>query len=384
MASSEEIDNKKRHARARLFMLTGLVLFLASVAVLFLIVKNPKQLQGLDYKGIIINRHPLPFKKRAFTDTGTVSATDYLLKTKEFDSLIKTTEQDTVVATEIRREKVYHIEEQMGELDRKAFATIQSICGDIDHSEEIEKYVARMGIPKDFVLRVGRSVGMLRWNSDFGNAFHGEGDNEGDVKGVNWASGCLIGDSYFITAGHCFEPMVNEYVTPIKGHLALESKDLAKLMNVVFNYETDASTGLIRKDTMSFPVLELVEYRHGGRDYSIVRLGKNNGQDPGKLFGYLKADPQESTNTQQTVCLIQYPLGEAKRVDVGPLRYSDQTFLYYDHIDTRGGASGSPVISYPYGYIEGIHIIGGCTSTKGSNQAVRIQSIRIYSQILQE
>ncbi len=356
--------------------------------ILFLGACHQNETQESDNMGYMkmnIHRYPLPLKKESEAKHNFITPLEYVDEKKSLDSLVKTVEQDTALSAGTKREKIFNFQKAMGELNKDAFITIQkTVCGDFDHAEEIEKYVPRMGIPKDFIQKVGRSVGMLRWNNDFGTMFHGEGDNEGDVKGRNWGSGCLIGDDYFLTAGHVFEPMVNEFTTPIKAGLAVESADLAKLMNVVFNYEVDSISGQVRKDTMSFPVLQLIEYRHGGRDYAIVRLGKNGDVLPGRKFGHLVPDPQDDPTNGEALCIIQHPMGMPKRVDIGPLKYFDQFSLFYDHIDTEGGASGSPVVGYPSAHLKGVHILGGCTKVNGSNEAVKIQSIKLYSQVLQQ
>ena len=373
-------QKKKKHHLLRLIVILLVILLLFLIGSVFYFTRGKAALKQADYKGITIERYPLP-RRNTSKERETLPASDFLQQTQTIDTLMKAIKADSSLSFDVRRIKVDSLEQLLGELKDRAVFTVQTICGDHDNSEDVQQYTVRMGIPKDFVLRMAKPVGLLRWNNDFGDAFHGAGDNEGNVKGLRWASGCLIGDNYFITAGHCLKPMVNGYTTPIRGRLALESKELAKYMNVVFNYETDNATGKLRRDTMSFPVEDLVEFEHGDCDYAVLKLGKNKGQDAGVKFGHLSIDPYPIAD-QASLCVIQHPNGSEKRVDVGPLKFSDRTFLYYDHIDTEAGASGSPVISYPNGYIEGIHIIGGCTPTKGSNQAVKIQSIMLYSQVL--
>ncbi|MBN9383486.1 MAG: trypsin-like peptidase domain-containing protein [Chitinophagaceae bacterium] len=344
---------------------------------------EPKTADTLSLADVRIDRYPLPIKNIDSLKGINLNAADYLKAVSGYDSMIDVVEKDTTIPLLARRRKVYDLKSLLGRLKDHAYISkMETICGDVDHMVDIATYNGERGVPRDFVLNTGRSVGMIRWNNDFRGDFGGAGSDEGDVRGVHWGSGSLIGDDLFLTAGHCFFPMVNGWKTPVKNGRALSSKEVARYMNVIFNYQLDPATHGISGDTMSFPIVALVEY-DSSLDYAIVRLGTgHDGQLAGNLFGKLKVVDSSYQNRTDTLCIIQHPQGKPKKVDSGPLYYFDDAHLFYNHIDTEGGSSGAPVINYSSGLIEGIHVEGGCSRTSGSNEAVRIQLIEKKSKIL--
>lgn len=83
-----------------------------------------------------------------------------------------------------------------------------------------------------------------------------------------------------IITGHCFDRTGDDWQRP-------SEKDLAKLMQVNFNYQLEeGSDSLPNADV--FPVEELLEYRLGRLDFAIIRLGPNiKGESAGDKLGYL-------------------------------------------------------------------------------------------------
>ena len=129
-------------------------------------------------------------------------------------------------------------------------------------------------------------------------------------------------------------------------------------MQVNFNYQINGQTNALREPSV-FPLLELVEYRVGGLDYAIARLGPNEaGQRPGDIFGTLPIRTSGVLSPGDMLYMIQHPAGNPKMVEAGPLASLEEPQLTYDSLDTQGGASGAPVI-LSNGIVVGIHTKAG-------------------------
>ena len=227
-------------------------------------------------KDISLRRYPLPYPPE--TDAG-ANAFDNNLLIKERDSLQKKLSKvsDENIEMPEKARHIAHVKKLLEHNTDKLVKIIESTCRGRDDSQEVQLYDGNLGVTNDFVSRVSGSVGQLQWKYSFGNEFSGPNNSEGNVKGIRWCSGTLIGKNLFITAGHCFDRKGNGWQLPSKDGEVIQSKALAKLMKVNFNYEIDKNTRVVRADTVDFPVEELLEYRNGGLDYAIILLGKNRG-----------------------------------------------------------------------------------------------------------
>lgn len=264
------------------------------------------------------------------------------------------------------------------EIDRVISA--ESLCGRND-LQDVELYDGNLdGVPQSFVAFHEPKVGQLQWLDDLAARFAAPGDEPGNVSGERWGSGGLISQDLFITAGHCFDRLdegADGWVCPKRDGQTLSSAEIATLMKVNFKYQIDASTGSVRV-AESFPVLELAEFRLGGRDFAIVRLGANgDGVFPGDKYGILSIAAADLTNPGAILCVIQHPNGRPKQIEAGPLRDNVGGRITYSSIDTEGGSSGSPILSIT-GDLVGVHTNGGCTRNPpgGFNRGVAIGIIR--------
>jgi V8-like Glu-specific endopeptidase len=288
---------------------------------------------------------------------------------------------DTILPPRIKFHEIKRTGMQIEDLHNYAYIQkAASQCGKIDGTIDIFQFQGDKYVPKAFVLNINKPVGMVQWNKSFGKQFSGPDDDPGEVMGTPIGTGCLIGPDLFITARHCFLAGVNGTVTPQKNHVDLSPEEIAPLTNVVFNFQKSSAT-YPTIDSLAFPVIALVE-KGVWLDYAIVRLGPRNGKKPGDLLGFLKTVPLTYVNRLDTLCIIQHPDGDPKRVQCGPLFHFNDSLLFYNNIDTYGGSSGAPVINYSSGLLEGIHFDGNCYMQTGSNKAVKIQAIKKVSMIL--
>lgn len=252
----------------------------------------------------------------------------------------------------------------------------ESICGEIDESQDVEKYDGSLGVTKDFVSTHQSSVGQIQWNDNLSTIYQ----KPGNVAGVRWCSGTLISEDLYMSAGHCFDsvddPIGGWQVPKINGtNKPIEPKEIAKNMHINFNYQKDPN-GSLRPQT-SFAILELMEHRLGDLDYAIVKLdGK-----PGKTFGITPIAKADAL-INDMLCIIGHPLGLPKVIEAGPCSDLEETRIGYNTLDTQGGNSGSGILGKD-GTVVGVHTQGGCNSI-GFNSGERISSLIEVSPIVKQ
>ena len=276
-----------------------------------------------------------------------------------------------------------HLERMEGVAELRARATdpeeygriIETICGTADDSQPVELYDGTLGVPVAFVNAHQSPVGQLQWNDNLASIY----TNPGNVSGVRWCTGTLISNDLFLTAGHCFDQTGGGWQRPrINGTTnIIPPSEIATNMHVNFNYQVDPSGNL--RTEQSFPVLQLTEYRLGGLDFAIARLGGN----PGTIFGTTQISTTDAAVGDMT-CIIGHPAGQPKRIEAGPVTELSGNLIRYNDIDTLGGNSGSGILRAADGRIVGVHTNGGCNpDMTGSNFGVRITRLIEQSPTLQ-
>ncbi len=253
-------------------------------------------------------------------------------------------------------------------------ALTETICGATDDSQPVEQYDGTLGVTQGFVAVHQAPVGQIQWNDNLASLY----TNPGTLSGMRWCSGTLISNDLFLTAGHCFDQSGS---VPLDNatHSAISPQEIATNMHVNFNYQVDPS-GTLRAE-QSYPVLELVEYRLGGLDFAIVRLGGN----PGATWGSTKISTGDASSGDM-LCIIGHPAGWPKRIEAGPCLDVTGSIIKYDDIDTLGGNSGSGVLRASDGKIVGVHTNGGCGAASpgiGYNYGTSIAAMIAQSPTLQ-
>ncbi len=269
---------------------------------------------------------------------------------------------------------------------------LQYLCYDLmskkDDPQDVEKYDGSLGVTREFVTDYQRPVGQLQW-IDLTGKFTQAGEDPGSVSGQRWASGALISDDLFLTAGHCFNQQPPGWMVPQRNGQAISSHELAQLMCVCFDFQIDGATGLTRPE-VCFPVLELVEcfpsadHSDPNFDYAIVRLGRgdDSGMLPGRVFGRLNVAKEDLTIKSASLCIIQHPNRKEKKVEAGHLLDIRDGRIAYNDIGTFGGSSGAPILNGSTGEIVGVHIKGGALPIGGFNTGTAIGAIRAKSKVL--
>jgi V8-like Glu-specific endopeptidase len=248
-------------------------------------------------------------------------------------------------------------------------AILESQCGATDDSQAIDRYDGTLGVTTGFVSGLEPAVGQLQWTADLAAVY----TEPGNVSGVRWCSGTLIGSNLFLTAGHCFDPVRDPqgWNVPLDNTTGnpIPPAEIATRMQGNMNFQVD-TTGAPTAE-QSFAVTDLVEYRLGSLDFAIVRVAG----DPEATFGRTRLAGQDAP-VGETIAVIGHPAGQRKRVEAGPVTALAGDRVTYNDIDTLGGNSGSGILHSPGGQIVGVHTNGGCTTSgQGANFGVRISSL---------
>ncbi len=266
-----------------------------------------------------------------------------------------------------------------GEDARDEYAIIlESICGAVDDSQPVEQYNGGLGVTQAFVNTNQRAVGQIQWNDNLATLF----TNPGNVSGARWCSGTLISNDLFLTAGHCFDQTGGGWERPRVNGTSniISSAQIAQNMHVNFNYQVDPAGN--PRPVSVFPIIALVEYRLGGLDFAIIRLGGN----PGATWGQTPVSTTDAA-TGDMLCIMGHPAGVPKRIEAGPAIAPSGNFIRYNDIDTQGGNSGSGVLRASDGRLVGVHTNGGCTPSSpadgNANFGQRIVAVIAASPTLQ-
>ena len=251
---------------------------------------------------------------------------------------------------------------------------LETICGATDDSQPVEQYNGTLGVTKAFVNSHQGSVAQVQWNNDLAAKY----TDPGNVNNVRWGTGTMISKDLFITAGHLFDQTGGGWNRPKDNatHATISPQQIALNMHLNFNYQVDPG-GVLRAE-VKFPITQLIEYRLGGLDFAICRIGGN----PGNTFGINGVSTVDALKNDM-LCLMGHPAGVPKRIEAGPLSRISGSNLFYNDIDTLGGNSGSGILRASTGLLIGVHTNGGCTSSGGENMGFRIGNIRAVSPTLQ-
>ncbi len=208
----------------------------------------------------------------------------------------------------------------------------ESICGVADDSQPVEQYDGTLGVTTAFVNAHQKPAVQVQWNGNLASIY----TNPGDVNGVRWGSGTMISANLMLTCGHLFDADPNGWTVPRQNgtSTAISPQEIATNMHVNFLYQVD-STGTLRAE-QTFPITQLIEYRLGGLDMAICRIGGN----PGNTYGFSEVS---TTNPAvgDMLAIIGHPAGQPKRIEAGPCTTISATTVRYNDIDTLGGNSGS-------------------------------------------
>jgi V8-like Glu-specific endopeptidase len=228
--------------------------------------------------------------------------------------------------------------------ERIDLRSLESQCGQINESQDVEIYDGTLGVTVAFVNEHQGPVGQTMRRTS------------------RSCSGTLIAPDLFLSAGHCFD-----------------DQDQRPQTQVTFNFQRDTEGNL--RPERRFAIREIVEHRLGDLDYAIIRLEG----DPGNVFGFARISPTDAA-VGDTVCIIGHPATAPKQIEAGPVTAFDGNQIQYNDIDTLPGNSGSGILHGPTGMIVGVHTNGGCNSTpsppRGFNLGVRIEALLAVSPIL--
>ncbi len=248
----------------------------------------------------------------------------------------------------------------------------ESICGHDDDSEDVEIYGGLLGVSKEFVKRHSPSVCQFQWQQDLNIRY----TSPGNVSGVRWGTGTIVGKDLVLTCGHLFDQNPTGWQVPrVNGtEDKISPADIANSMKVNFNYQFDPLGNPREED--GYDVVELLEYRLNGLDMALCRVSGS----PGDKYN-IATISSENASTNDIIAIIGHPAGVRKRIEAGRVSGLSDSQIRYNDIDTLGGNSGSGIISAKDGLIVGVHTNGGCQSA-GFNYGLPIKTFIQASPIL--
>jgi V8-like Glu-specific endopeptidase len=254
-------------------------------------------------------------------------------------------------------------------------AILETICGAVDDSQPVEQYDGTLGVTTAFVNAHQAPAVQVQWNSNLAAVF----TNPGDVSGVRWGSGTMIGPDLFLTCGHLFDQDPNGWTIPRQNGTsnAITPQQAAQQMHLNFNYQVDA--GGVLQTEVSYPITQLLEYRLGGLDMALCRIGGS----PGNTYGWTEFSTTNAA-VGDMLAIIGHPAGQPKRIEAGPTTSIVGSTIGYNDIDTLGGNSGSGILQASTGRVVGVHTNGGCNPQgTGQNTGTAIAAIVAASPTLQ-
>jgi V8-like Glu-specific endopeptidase len=216
----------------------------------------------------------------------------------------------------------------------------ETICGSTNDLQHVNSYNGSLGPSITFVQNNKGRVGAM----------------ESSPTSGKFCSGTLISSNLFLTAGHCVSSTtVNQFVS--------------------FNFERAANSTQLLTQT-HVRITAVLEDSRSGVDYAILRLEGT----PGNTFGIA---PVATTDIAvgAAITIIGHPQGQPKQIEAGSVSSRVGDNLRYGNVDTLGGNSGSGILNSA-GQVVGVHTLGGCTATGGTNAGPRIARIRAVSAIL--
>jgi len=252
---------------------------------------------------------------------------------------------------------------------------LESICGVADDSQAVEQYDGTLGVTTAFVAAHQQQAVQVQWNSNLGSVY----TNPGDVNGVRWGSATLIGPDLLLTCGHLFDSAAGGWTVPRQNgtSTAISPTEIALNMHINVLYQVDPG-GTLRAE-VSFPITQLIEYRLGGLDMALCRVGGS----PGTTYGWTEV-AAANPSVGDMLAIVGHPAGMPKRIEAGPATTVTTNQLRYNDIDTLGGNSGSGILHAATGRLVGVHTNGGCNpSGTGSNSGTAIVGIIAASPTLQ-
>ena len=171
-------------------------------------------------------------------------------------------------------------------------AMLESQCGVTDDSQPVEQYDGTLGVTRAFVDAHQPMVGQLQWNNDLAAIY----TNPGNVAGVRWCTGALIGDNLFLTAGHCLDRTADGWQLPrVNGsNDVISSQEIATRMHVNFNFQVDPNGN--QRPEQAFAVTQMIEHRLGTLDFAPTR-SRSSATQPANRSGSRPAPSRRSPAT---------------------------------------------------------------------------------------
>ena len=168
-----------------------------------------------------------------------------------------------------------------------------------------------------------------------------DGEPFRDQPAPGFCTGFLVGPDTLATAGHC-----------------LDDVDECEETRFVFDfrYESAEDDPAIVHESDVYTCDDLLARHHDseGADWAVVRLDRT-------VRGRTAVEYRQTGKVEEgaMVALVGHPSGLPQKISGGGRVFDSTAETHFDsNLDTYGGNSGSPVVNFATGLVEGIHVRG--------------------------
>ena len=210
-----------------------------------------------------------------------------------------------------------------------------------------------LGVTVGFVQANQRPVGQLQWNANLASIYN----SPGNVSGQRWATGTLLANNLFLTAGHNFDQSGGGWTRPLQNGTFNTISEIATNMHVNFNFQVDPN-GVLRTE-QQFRSWRWSNTVSADSTFRSVVWG-----NPAATFGTATVSTTDAVQGE-TICIMGHPRASpnaSRRARSSAAAISCSTTTSIRWVEIQALEFFAPVTG-----VVGVHTNGGC-NTAGTGQ----------------